>query len=232
MYDLNVLADDPHGDEVFTNQSMAMDVLYFSAETHQAVGSMSSHGSFIMMFLHLILLMYIYGKVMLPERDAFSEGSRVDEGVRGYGSLHKSVTIFRLHIDDAKPFYSSAVYAAALHSVSLSFRIAPVGPNADSRDVAGAVDVNGIFQMLAGQARQNIVAILNVAMPAPLIGGASQRSFQGSLTSDVKEDAEDSYEVESMAIHGALHSGSQPGRSSLDAHSVPMAARLRSSNAV
>lgn len=83
MYDLNVLADDPHGDEVFTNQSMAMDVLYFSAETHQgirltllacyqlifkAVGSMSSHGSFIMMFLHLILLMYIYGKVMLPER--------------------------------------------------------------------------------------------------------------------------------------------------------------------
>ncbi|KAI3922537.1 hypothetical protein MKX01_006226 [Papaver californicum] len=176
--------------------------------------------------------------------------------------------------------------------------MAPVGPNADSRYAAGAIDVNGIVQMLSGQARQNMVAILDVAMPAPLIGGPSQRSFQGSLNSltpDVKENAEDSYEVESMTIHGALHSGgnhasisevkdsvtaayessvnrpmfshlsvalcplpvplpfpsifgncvgqhgellsspipgSQPARSSLDVHFVPMVARLRSSNAV
>ncbi|KAI3960655.1 hypothetical protein MKX01_003829 [Papaver californicum] len=216
----------------------------------------------------------------------------------GLPSLSRSKVCSFLHIDDAKPFYSSAVYAAALHSISLPFRMAPVGPNADSRYAAGAIDVNGIVQMLSGQARQNMVAILDVAMPAPLIGGPSQRSFQGSLNSltpDVKENAEDSYEVESMTIHGALHSGGnhasisevkdsvtaayessvnrpmfshlsvvscplpvplpfpsifghcvgqhgellsspipgfQPARSSLDVHSVPMAARLRSSNAV
>ncbi|MCL7036653.1 hypothetical protein MKW94_022154 [Papaver nudicaule] len=216
----------------------------------------------------------------------------------GLPSLSRSKVCSFLHIDDAKPFYSSAVYAAALHSMSLPFRMASVGPNADSRYVAGAIDVNGIVQTLAGQARQNMVAILDVAMPAPLIGGTGQQSFQGSLislTPDVKEDAEDFYEVESMTIHGALHSGgkhasisevrdsvtaayessvnrplfshlsvalsplpvplpfpsifgncvgqhgemlgspipgSQPGRSSLDVHSVPMVARLRSSNAV
>ncbi|KAI3956686.1 hypothetical protein MKW92_038300 [Papaver armeniacum] len=197
----------------------------------------------------------------------------------GLPSLSRSKVCSFLHIDDAKPFYSSAVYAAALHSISLPFRMAPVGPNADSRYVAGAVDVNGIVQMLSGQGRQNMVAILDVAMPAPSIGGASQQSFQGSLSSltpDVNEDAEDSYEAESMTIHGALRSvqerdqcfshlsvsscplpvplpfpsifgncvgqhgellgspipGSRPGRSSLDVHSVPMAARLRSSSAV
>ncbi|KAI3945991.1 hypothetical protein MKX01_024747 [Papaver californicum] len=206
----------------------------------------------------------------------------------GLPSLSRSKVCSFLHIDDAKPFYSSAVYAAALHSISLPFRMAPVGPNADSRYATGAIDINGTVQMLSGQARQNMVAILDVAMPAPLIGGPSQRSFQGSLNSltpDVKENAEDSYEVESMSIHGALHSGgthasvsevkdsvtaayessanrpmfshlsvascplpvplpfpsifgncpipgSHPGRSSLDVHSVPMAARLRSSNAV
>ncbi|RZC45220.1 hypothetical protein C5167_038161 [Papaver somniferum] len=216
----------------------------------------------------------------------------------GLPSLSTSKVCSFLHIDDAKPFYSSAVYAAALHSISLPFRMAPLGPNADSRYVAGAVDVNGIVQMLSGQGRQSMVAILDVAMPAPLIGGASQQSFQGSLNSltpDVNEDAEDSYEVESMTIHGALRSGgnhalisevkdsvtaayessgkkpmfshlsvascplpvplpfpsifgncvgqhgellgspipgSLPRRSSLDVHSVPMAARLRSSNDV
>ncbi|OVA10501.1 Misato Segment II tubulin-like domain [Macleaya cordata] len=215
----------------------------------------------------------------------------------GLPSLSRSKVSSFLHIEDAKPFHSSAVYAAALHSVSLPFRMASLGPTAESQYVAGAVDVNGMVQMLAGQARQNMVAILDVAMPAPLTGGQNQRSFQGSLNSltpEIKEDVEDLQEVESLTIHGALRSGGNqasisevkdsvnaaygssmprpmfshlsvslcplpvplpfpsifgnlvgqhgellgspiPGsqsRSSLDVHSIPMAARLRSSSAI
>jgi hypothetical protein len=39
------------------------------------------------------------------------------------------------------------------------------------------VDVNGVIQMLAGQARQNMVTILDVAMPAPPISGIFQVFF-------------------------------------------------------
>lgn len=72
-----------------------------------------------------------------------------------------------LCIEDEKPYHYSAVYAAALHSASLPFQMEPVGPTADSCAVSGAVDVNEFVQMLAGQARQNMVSILDVAMPAP-----------------------------------------------------------------
>lgn len=63
------------------------------------------------------------------------------------------------------------MYAAALHSTSLPFRMEPLGPTADLSDVFGAVDVNGFVQMLAGQSRQNMVAILDVAMPGPCLSG-------------------------------------------------------------
>lgn len=63
------------------------------------------------------------------------------------------------------------MYAAALHSASLPFRMEAPGPSADSSDTVGALDVNGIVQMLAGQSRQNMVAILDIAMPAPGMTG-------------------------------------------------------------
>ncbi|KAH7566528.1 hypothetical protein ACOSP7_023060 [Xanthoceras sorbifolium] len=116
-----------------------------------------------------------------------------------------------LHIKDEKPYHCSAVYAAALHSTSIPFRVEPVGPSADSGDVSGAMEVNGLIQMLAGQARQNMVAILDVSMPAPaLTGKQGERSLLGSLqplTPDVADDVEDLQAVESMTIHGALGSG-------------------------
>ncbi|KAK0599613.1 hypothetical protein LWI29_006965 [Acer saccharum] len=76
-----------------------------------------------------------------------------------------------LRIKDEKPYYCSAVYAAALHSTSIPFQMEPVGPSADSGDVSGAMNVNGLIQMLAGQATQNMVAILDVSMPAPALTG-------------------------------------------------------------
>ncbi|KAK1553074.1 hypothetical protein Q3G72_028446 [Acer saccharum] len=80
-----------------------------------------------------------------------------------------------------------------------------VGPSADSGDVSGAMDVNGLIQMLAGQ---NMVAILAVSMPAPaLTGKQGEQSLIGSLQSLTPDDMEDLQTVESMTVHGALGSG-------------------------
>lgn len=76
-----------------------------------------------------------------------------------------------LHIEDDKHYHSSAVYAAALHSISLPFRMVPVGPTTDACSVSGAVDFHGVIQMLSGQGRQNMVSVLDVAMPAPALTG-------------------------------------------------------------
>ncbi|KAK0573483.1 hypothetical protein LWI29_008642 [Acer saccharum] len=110
-----------------------------------------------------------------------------------------------LRIKDEKPYHCSAVYAAALHSTSIPFRMEPVGPSADSGDVSGAMDVNGLIQMLAGQ---NMVAILAVSMPAPaLTGKQGEQSLIGSLQSLTPDDMKDLQTVESMTVHGALGSG-------------------------
>ncbi|KAF8406352.1 hypothetical protein HHK36_008439 [Tetracentron sinense] len=189
----------------------------------------------------------------------------------GLPSLSRSQVSAFLRIDDEKPYHCSAVYAAAIHSTS--------------------------------QARQNMVGILDVAMPALsltgifLIGEQNEQSFEWnlhSLTPEIAEDVKDLQAVESLTIHGALGSGGShtsisevkdsvyagyqcamkrpmfshlsvascplpmplpfhkifgnlvgqhgellrspiPGsqsRGSFDVHSIPMAARLRSSSAI
>ncbi|CAN1834869.1 Protein misato homolog 1 [Linum perenne] len=116
-----------------------------------------------------------------------------------------------LHVKDEKPYHTSAVYAAAIHSIGLPFRMDTLGPTANSSYASGAMDVNGIIQMLAGQARQNRVAILDTALPSPsLTVDVVQPSFLGSLqslTPEISEDAEGLHAVESMVVHGALGSG-------------------------
>lgn len=215
----------------------------------------------------------------------------------GLPSLRRSKASTFLCVEDEKPYHCSAVYASALHAISLPFRMEPLGPSADSCYVSGAVDIYGVVEILAGQARQNRVTILDVAMPAPsLTGKQVEQSFLGNLqtlTPEISEDVEDLQAVESMTIHGALGSGGHralvsevkdmvraayenattrprfcnlsvalcplpiplpfpkifgnlvgqhgellgspvdsPLRGSLDVHSIPLAARLRSSSAV
>ncbi|KAF6143449.1 hypothetical protein GIB67_029618 [Kingdonia uniflora] len=115
-----------------------------------------------------------------------------------------------LSIEDAKQFHSSAVYAAALHSTSLPFRMRTSGPCINSRYATGAMNIDGLVSMLAGQGRQNMVATLDIAMPAPpLIGAQKQRSFLRSLhslTPDITKDVEDMHALESINVHGVLHS--------------------------
>ncbi|XP_057449490.1 uncharacterized protein LOC130740806 isoform X2 [Lotus japonicus] len=215
----------------------------------------------------------------------------------GLPTLSKSKASKFLHIEDEKHYHSSAVYAAALHSISLPFRMAPVGPATDACSVYGAVNFHEVIQMLSGQGRQNMVSVLDVAMPLlALTGGQNELSLIGNLhplTPQIAEDVEDMQAIEHIAVHGAFASGhrasvckvkdtvdaafqrantrpmfchlavapcplpiplpfpsifaNQVGRhgeliggqmsstsskGSLDIHSIPMAARLRSSSAV
>ncbi|CAJ1929755.1 unnamed protein product [Sphenostylis stenocarpa] len=127
----------------------------------------------------------------------------------GLPSLSKSKASRFLHIEDGKHFHSSAVYAAALHSISLPFRMFPVGPTADACSISGAVDIHGVVQILSGQGRQNMVSVLDVAMPAPaLTGGQNELSLLENLQPLTPQtaDVEDMLAIEHMTVHGALSS--------------------------
>ncbi|XP_055816634.1 uncharacterized protein LOC129886113 isoform X2 [Solanum dulcamara] len=130
----------------------------------------------------------------------------------GLPSLSGSRASQFLCIKDEKPYHSSAVYASAMHSFSLPFRMKQSGPCAESICTSGALDMYGTVQMLAGQMRQNMVTILDVAMPAPSLSDWAQQSFLGNmqpLIPDIAEDVEDFHAVETMNIHGAFTSGNQ-----------------------
>ncbi|CAB4317843.1 unnamed protein product [Prunus armeniaca] len=216
----------------------------------------------------------------------------------GLPSLSRSKASTFLCINDEKQYHCSAAYASTLHSLSLPFRMEPLGPTADSSYASGAATVNEVVQILSGQTRQNMVAILDAAMPAPSLTGNQVeqtllRHLQ-PLTPEIAKDIEDLQSVESISVHGALGPGGQrasvsevkdmvhaayehattrpmfchlsvaqcplpiplpfpsifgnrvgqhgellstpiidsSSRGSLDVHSIPMAARLRSSSAV
>ncbi|XP_049350741.1 uncharacterized protein LOC125815334 isoform X2 [Solanum verrucosum] len=130
----------------------------------------------------------------------------------GLPSLSGSRASQFLCIKDEKPYHSSAVYASAMHSFTLPFRMKQSGPSAESLFTSGALDMYGTVQMLAGQMRQNMVTILDVAMPAPSLSDRAQQSFLGNLQPlilDISEDVEDFHAVETMNIHGAVTSGNQ-----------------------
>ncbi|KAK6143876.1 hypothetical protein DH2020_024224 [Rehmannia glutinosa] len=213
----------------------------------------------------------------------------------GLPSLNTSRMSKYLCLEDRKPYHTSAVYASAIHSISLPFRMQPLGPSAQLSNTSGAVNIKDLVQMLAGQARQNMVTILDIAMPAPAFTAQqSLLEILQPLTPEIAEGVEDMQALESMTVHGAFASGCKratvsevkdavqaayvsaverpkfshlstaqcplpiplpfpsifgnligrngefldtpisesASRGSLEVHSVPMAARLRSSNAV
>uniref|UniRef100_A0A1J3I6Z5 Protein misato-like protein 1 n=1 Tax=Noccaea caerulescens TaxID=107243 RepID=A0A1J3I6Z5_NOCCA len=117
-----------------------------------------------------------------------------------------------LNLGDEKPYRSSAVYAAALHSSTIPFRMQPSSSSSssDSSEVSNAMDVNTLVQLLTGRGRQNMVAILDSAMPAPTLAGKQLENTLltdlQSLTPEVTEDVEDEQAIELMCILGALRS--------------------------
>ncbi|KAK4406738.1 hypothetical protein Sango_0680300 [Sesamum angolense] len=129
----------------------------------------------------------------------------------GLPSLRTSRMSKYLYLEDQKPYHSSAVYASAIHSISLPFRMQPLGPSAQLSYTCGAVDVNELVQMLAGQVRQNMVMALDIAMPAPALSDIQCRQSLlenlHPLTPEIAENVEDMHALESMTIHGVFGSG-------------------------
>jgi hypothetical protein len=76
-----------------------------------------------------------------------------------------------LCVKDEKNFHSSAVYASAIHSMSVASRFKPEGPISNTTRASGSLDIGEIVYILAGQDRQNMVAMLDVSMPAPPLSG-------------------------------------------------------------
>ncbi|XP_076949607.1 uncharacterized protein LOC143622305 isoform X2 [Bidens hawaiensis] len=131
----------------------------------------------------------------------------------GLPSLNESRVSQYLNVENEKPYQSSAVYASAIHSISLPFRMKKVGPTGESSNVSGAMDMYECIQMLAAQGRQKTVAILDTAMPPPSVAGIRfQQSLLGNLqplTPETAHDVDDSQAIESMIVHGALGAGDQ-----------------------
>jgi len=119
-----------------------------------------------------------------------------------------------LSIKDEKYFHSSAICAAAIHSLSVPFRLQHVGPASDSAHSSGNLDIGELVHILSDQGRQNMVTAMDVAMPAPSLTDRKglrtiQRSLR-SLTPEISDEDEDPYAVESLVFHGALGSGLFP----------------------
>jgi len=116
-----------------------------------------------------------------------------------------------LSIKDDKHFHSSAICAAAIHSLSVPFRLQHVGPATDSAHSSGKLDIGELVHILSDQGRQNMITALDVAMPAPSLTDRKdlrniQRSLH-SLTPEISNNDEDPYAVESLVVHGALDAG-------------------------
>lgn len=119
-----------------------------------------------------------------------------------------------LCVDDEKLYHSSAVYASAMHSISLPFRMESVRASANTTGSCGAADMSEVIQMLSGQVRRNKVMILDVAIPAPALSGyqSLEQSLLEkllSLTPETAGDGEDLQAVESMSVHGVLTAGNK-----------------------
>lgn len=126
----------------------------------------------------------------------------------GLPSLSESRASQFLNLQNEKPYHSSAVYASAIHSITLPFRMKRIGPAGESLNEFGAMDLYEGIQMLVGQARQNSVTILDAAMPGPSI--TDRRFPLGNLqplTPETAHDVEDLQAIESMVVHGVLGTG-------------------------
>ncbi|KAK3136884.1 hypothetical protein QOZ80_5BG0444310 [Eleusine coracana subsp. coracana] len=166
-------------------------------------------------------------------RDPVSYGSRRNQRESIIRSLHDAVSFSKLSsfanlvvpiggpslsyfspllsIQDEKHFHSSAICAAAIHSVTVPFRQQHVSPASDLAHSSGRLDIGELVHIISDQGRLNMVTALDVAMPAPSLTdkndlGHLQRSLR-SLTPEIGDDDEDHYAIESLVVHGTLDAG-------------------------
>ncbi|KAM3272396.1 hypothetical protein ACQJBY_042504 [Aegilops geniculata] len=130
----------------------------------------------------------------------------------GLPSLSQSSLSPFLSIQDAKPFHSSAISAAAIHSVTVPFRLQNAGPASNIAHSSGNIDMRELVHIISDQGRQNMVTALDVAMPAPSLKDGNDlwnmKSLR-TLTPEISDEEEDPYSVESLVVHGVLRAGGQ-----------------------
>ncbi|KAF7070718.1 hypothetical protein CFC21_076193 [Triticum aestivum] len=128
----------------------------------------------------------------------------------GLPSLSQSSLSPFLSIQDAKPFHSSAISAAAIHSVTVPFRLQNAGPASNIAHSSGNIDMRELVHIISDQGRQNMVTALDVAMPAPSLKDGNDlwnmKSLR-TLTPEISDEEEDPYSVESLVVHGVLRAG-------------------------
>ncbi|KQJ86078.1 protein misato homolog 1 [Brachypodium distachyon] len=130
----------------------------------------------------------------------------------GLPSLSQSYFSPFLSIQDVKPFHSSAVSAAAIHSVTVPFRLQNAGPASNFAHSSGNIDIGELVHIISGQGWQNMVTALDVAMPAPSLtdgNGLWNIKSLHSLTPEISDEDEDPYSVESLVVHGVMLAGGQ-----------------------
>ncbi|PKA54308.1 hypothetical protein AXF42_Ash000141 [Apostasia shenzhenica] len=127
-----------------------------------------------------------------------------------------------LLIEDQKLFHSSAIYASAIHCASLPFRMKSPGPTAESVYTSGATDMSGMVQFLAGQGRQNMINILDLAMPVPPLTDQTNPSpiLQSlcSLTPEIVEHDDDLHATEALNIYGSFSGGRRATVGEIEQH--------------
>lgn len=76
-------------------------------------------------------------------------------------------------MNDSKPFHTSAVYAMALNTVTLPFRMEVSGPNASSREFGvGSSDLSDMVRLVSCS-QQKKLALLEASLPGPAVPGKS-----------------------------------------------------------
>ncbi|KAH9289531.1 hypothetical protein KI387_033648 [Taxus chinensis] len=129
----------------------------------------------------------------------------------GLPSLAKSQASRFLCINDSKPFHSSAVYASTFHTATLPFRMEASRPSDITEVGIGSLDMDMMIRTLSHQYRQQVVASLDAAVPAPPIAGVQNRGVLErslhSLTPNVADNSTDTRGAEALVIQGAVHSG-------------------------
>uniref|UniRef100_A0A0E0Q7Q7 DML1/Misato tubulin domain-containing protein n=1 Tax=Oryza rufipogon TaxID=4529 RepID=A0A0E0Q7Q7_ORYRU len=106
----------------------------------------------------------------------------------GPPSLSRSYMSSYLYIQDEKPFHASAVCAAAIHSITVPFRLQRTGPSSDLAHSSGNLDIGELLHILSDQGRQNMIEML--------LGNIEMKLH--SLTPEISDEDEDPYSVESL----------------------------------
>jgi hypothetical protein len=76
-----------------------------------------------------------------------------------------------LCVNDSKLFHTSAVYAMALNTITLPFRMEPPGPTAASQERGiGSCDMSSMVKLVSCS-QQKKVALLEAAVPGPALPG-------------------------------------------------------------